>query len=205
MSEPVAVGSPRVRLSAVFSSPVGAFAALRDRPSAILPLRLILLTLPVVPVVGTLATIGPLRTSLIGQSGEAATASVVVVAASFAVILMLMQVVLLVAHFVVFALLVRLSGSPASFPLVRAVWCYAVVPLVFRQLTYLGVALIAGPNWFNDRSAWLSLADPFLLWAAVLFYIAARNALGLSRMLSWAVCLMSTLVGAVPGFLQLLQ
>lgn len=207
MSAVVEEKFPRgVPLHLLFGAPGSAFDGLRHNPSIRRPLLMVLLTFPIVPTLMAVVTVGPVREALLDDGGaQAAPSAAPMVAFTMGVVVFLVQLVMLAAHFAFFALSVRVAGTRSGLPEIRSAWFYAIVPLILRQVLYVVLAAVNGAEWYAERSSIVAFIDPFVAWSAVLLFLAARRTLGLSRAASWIVCLLSSgigLIGALPGLLS---
>jgi hypothetical protein len=177
---PVAAASPAgppVRW--VFGAPTALFDSLRENPTARRPVRLLLLILPLLPIGVALQVNSTVREALAGEGTDrAAAAPFLALAAGVAILAV--QALIAGTHLLLFMMLCRLVKNRNPGSAIFAVWAYAVAPLVARQLLYLGIGGVAGPDWFAERGGLVAIVDPFLIWVAVLLWIGCRRTLQLA-------------------------
>ncbi|WP_454084640.1 YIP1 family protein [Georgenia sp. Marseille-Q6866] len=192
-SAPAAVRAP---LLVVLGSPSRLFASL-DRDGAARPVVLLLLAvLPLAPLLTGVVASDALAREF---AGNPETVELVpnapFIAVALGVAALVLQLVLLLMHLLVFSLSVRVAGTDATVRRITTAWLFAILPLVLRQVVISGVTLVAGAEWYAERSWLVQMADPFLVWTAVLLFLACRRALGLGRTASVVVTFLSSFVG----------
>ncbi len=185
------------------SRPRALFAQLRRQPSSRPALLWLLASMPVLPISVAVLTYPRLQHLFLAEPELAPKAGAVLfIAILFASALCVVQAVFLLVNFAVFATGARLLGTDSSLKSIRAVWSYAVIPLVLRQLFYVVVVIVQGAEWLRDHAAVLGFIDPFLIATAVLLYIGSRQVLTLSRGRAFLAALLSTFIGAFGALLN---
>lgn len=182
----------------VFSRPAELFRYLRDSGSRRPPLVMILILLPFVPVLTAIAGTGTLRASFAADPTTVDfVGNAVFIAIAMGVAVMLLQVATLGVHLLFFGLFVRIAGAKAPAQTITKAWLYAVIPLVFRQLFLIAGSMVGDGAWISDRSSVIQFVDPFLIYCAVLLYLACRWTLEMTRLRAVLVTFSSTFIGAL--------
>lgn len=196
MTTATTVPPVRLPLLTALGAPSRLFSSL-DRDGAARPMVLLLLVvLPVAPLLTGVVSTGALEREF---AANPETVSLVpnapFIAVAFGVATLLLQVVMLLMHLLVFALSARVAGTEASGRRITTAWLFAILPLVVRQVVLSVTTLVGGADWYTERAWLVQAVDPFLVWAAVLLFLACRRALGLGMTASIVVTFLSSFVG----------
>lgn len=182
----------------VFSRPAELFRYLKDSGSRRPPLVMILFLLPFVPALTAIAGTGTLRAEFASDPTTAAfVGSAVFIAIAIGVAVMLLQVATLGVHLLFFGLFVRIAGTKTPAQTITKAWLYAVIPLVLRQLFLIAGSMVGDGTWISQRSSVIQFIDPFLVYCAVLLYLACRWTLEMTRPRALLVTFFSTFIGAL--------
>lgn len=196
-------GVQRVSLAQLIAAPREVFRELRPDTSLRPFLYVLMIAVPVLPVLMAIVSTDALREGFLSSSETASIAQhAPVVAFAFSIAMLCAQGVGLAAHLLGWMVLSKIFGSSAPSSLVIKAWCYAIIPLILRQVFLMVVSVIMGSEWLAGRSWLLQVFDPFLVWAAVCFYIAARSTLHLGKVRAVVLALFCSFIGAVSPLLE---
>ena len=186
------------------ADPRSLFSALRQYPTSRRALVWLTISIPLLPIVSSVLSYKALSASFHADSAlTGKSAAVPFIAVLFGLVLCLVQAAMLGMHLVVFTTTARWLGANGGRKAVRAVWAYAMVPLIARQIVYLGVIAVAGMDWFRARAGLLAFADPFMVMVGVLLYLGSRKVLELNRVRALLCALSATFIGALGALLNL--
>lgn len=184
--------------------PRALFADLREQPVARRAMVWLAWSTIVLPLATGVMSYPTLRAAFAADPALAGKSGLVpFLAALMALVTCLVQAAMLGMHLVVFTAAARWLGARGDTAAIRAVWAYALVPLIVRQLFYLVVIAVQGVEWFRQRAGVLAFADPFMIFVAVLLYLGCRQVLDLSRRQAVLASLSATFIGALGALTKL--
>lgn len=203
-AEPVQRSEARRSPWLLYATPAAVFDYAARTGDARRPLQWLLAVQPLLPVAVGVGSVGTVRHLLLSDPALAERAAAAPFVAAFGgAVVLLTQVMMLLMHFVVFSVVGRVVLGGEQHRRLGTVWAYAMFPLVLRQLSYLLVVVVAGREWYAAHASLVGVLDPFVLAAAVFFYVGARRVLGAGVRQALVLSGSATVVGALGAALSL--